>query len=416
MDPDQTPTPAPDEPEQPASAGRPAWRRYGLGLLALVVALVAGVVVTVFTVDLGPSLLARAEKEGSKYLERPMHIGKLSAKITPGVFVVEDVVIDGLQPGDRPFLRAKKIEVVVPWWTVFTRKLVIESIEMTDWQMLVETWPGTPENPGGRHNFPRFVHESKGPRGPKRFTTTLRWMLASRGSFTYEDHGTPWSTVARDLRVSISRGFVDTKYRGSASFADSIIAIQSYEPFHANMDSRFTIEGSDLQFSRIDMVSDGARSAMVGSIDLARWPEQTYRIKSRIDFPTQKNIYFHKEKFSASGQGEFQGTFHLFKGGRELKGTFTSPMAGVNTWRFPDLKGSVLWVPDRLEVTNATSGLYGGTARFDYILAPFGKKDTPTRAKWDVSYQEVSLARLTDFLETNGLRLDGLASGKNHLE
>ena len=107
MDPDQTPTPAPDEPEQPASAGRPAWRRYGLGLLALVVALVAGVVVTVFTVDLGPSLLARAETEGSKYLERPMHIGKLSAKITPGVFVVEDVVIDGLQPGDRPFLRSK---------------------------------------------------------------------------------------------------------------------------------------------------------------------------------------------------------------------------------------------------------------------------------------------------------------------
>ena len=91
-------------------------------------------------------------------------------------------------------------------------------------------------------------------------------------------------------------------------------------------------------------------------------------------------------------------------------------MAGVNTWRFPNLKGSVLWVPDRLEVTNATSGLYGGTARFDYILAPFGQKNTPTRAKWDVSYKDVSLARLTDFLETNGLRLDGRASGRNHLE
>ena len=50
-------------------------------------------------------------------------------------------------------------------------------------------------------------------------------------------------------------------------------------------------------------------------------------------------------------------------------------MAGVNAWRFPNLKGSVLWLPDRLEVTNATSGLYGGTARFDYKLAPLNERD-----------------------------------------
>ncbi len=414
MDPAQTPD-AVEETQPAPPPRRPAWRRYGLGLMAVIVAVVAGVIMTVFTVDLGPSLKARAETEGSKYLERPMHIGRLSARITPGVFVVEGLVIDGLEPGDRPFLRAGKIEVVVPWWTVFTRKLVIESVEMTDWQMLVETWPNSPAYPNGRHNFPRFVKESKS-KGPKRFTTTLRWMLASRGSFTYEDHGTPWSTVARDLRVSISRGFVDTKYRGQASFGDATIGIQSYEPFHARMDSRFTIEGSDLQFSRIDLLSDGAKSAMTGSIDMGRWPEQTYYIRSTIDFATQKDIFFHREKFTASGEGQFHGTFHLFKGGRELKGTFTSPVAGVNAWRFPDLKGSVLWVPDRLEVTNATSGLYGGTARFDYILAPFGKPETPTRAVWDVSYRDVTLASLTDFMETKGLRLDGRATGRNHLE
>ena len=33
-----------------------------------------------------------------------MHIGRLSAKLTPGEFVVEDLVIEGLTPQDRPFL------------------------------------------------------------------------------------------------------------------------------------------------------------------------------------------------------------------------------------------------------------------------------------------------------------------------
>src|SRR5215510_2447529 len=176
-------TEAQPKPERP-SPRRPRWRRYSLALLALVVAVVAGAIATFFTVDLGPSLRERAEREGSKFIERPMHIGRLSAKLTPGVFVIEDLVIEGLAPTDRPFLRAKKIVVSVPWWTALTRRLIIDSITMTDWDMVVESFDN------GRHNFPRFTRESKS-KGPSRFTTTLSSVVASRGQFTYDDHGTP---------------------------------------------------------------------------------------------------------------------------------------------------------------------------------------------------------------------------------
>jgi len=412
--PDEPSQTVPEPSEQPRPR-RPRWRRASLALLAVVVALIAGAIVTFFTVDLGPSFRARAEREGSKFIQRPMHIGRLSAKITPGVFVVEDLVIEGLAPTDRPFLRAKKIEVVLPWWTIFRRDLIVESVEMTDWDMVVETWPSSPAFPRGRHNFPKFTRESKS-NGPKRFTTTVRSVLASRGTFAYEDHGTPWGIRSTGLRVSVTRGIADRVYRGAASFADSIITIQKYEPFHANMRSRFTVEGPQLQFSGIDLVSDGARSQLTGSIDFAHWPEQIYQIKSTIDFPTQKNIYFHQYAFTAFGQGHFQGTFHLFSGGRELKGTFDSPTAGVNAWRFPELRGAVLWLPDRLEVTNATSGLYGGAARFDYKLSPLNARNTPARATWDVTYRDVDLPRLTDFLELQGIRLGGRLTGRSHLE
>src|SRR5262245_13674711 len=112
-------TEAQPKPERP-SPRRPRWRRYSLAILALVVAVVAGAIATFFTVDLGPSLRERAEREGSIFIERPMHIGRLSAKITPGVFVVEDLVIEGLRPTDRPLLKAKKIEVILPWRASFT--------------------------------------------------------------------------------------------------------------------------------------------------------------------------------------------------------------------------------------------------------------------------------------------------------
>ena len=83
-----------------------------LGLLALVVAILAAHR-HLLTVDLGPSLRARAERDGSKFIQRPIHIGRLSAKVTPGVFVVEDLVIEGCSP--RPSIPdGKEDEVVVP--------------------------------------------------------------------------------------------------------------------------------------------------------------------------------------------------------------------------------------------------------------------------------------------------------------
>jgi translocation and assembly module TamB len=401
-----------DEPQPPAEPSsdappRRSRRRILVRVGAVLVAVAVGLVVSLLTVDLGPSLRQRAEREASKQIQRPMRIGRLSARMLPGVFVIEDVMIEGLNPQDRPFLTAKTITVRLPWWTAFTRKLTIESIDMTDWRMLVETFPNN------RHNFPRFTRTRSGA-GPRRFTTTLKSMSATRGEFVYEDHTTPWTTVARNLNVSLFRSFALNDYRGTASFSNGTIRIQSYEPFRADMQSRFRLDGSKVRFDRIDLATDGARSIMDGVVDMARWPEQTYNVRSDIDFATQKNIFFHRDRFEASGRGDFRGTFRMFPGGRELKGSFTSPVAGVNEWRFPNLKGSVLWLRDRLEVTDATSELYGGTARFDYRMAPFGR-GVPTEATWDVKYQDVDLARLTDFLETEGMRLAGRATGRNSL-
>ena len=401
------PQPAEVQPPEAAVPRRRRGRRRLVRVAAVLLAIVVGLLVSVVSVDLGPGLRERAEREGSKYMQRPMRIGRLSARLIPGVFVVEDLVIEGLTPQDRPFLTAKMITVRVPWWTAFTRKLMIESVDMTDWRMVVESYPNY------RHTFPKFRRDQQN-RGPSRFTTTLRSVTARRGEFIYDDHATPWLTVARNLNVSLYRSFATNDYRGNASFSKGTITIQSYQPFAADMQSRFRLDGSKVRFDRIDLISDGARSVMDGVVDLAKFPEQTYNVVSQIDIATQKNIYFHRDRFEASGKASFRGTFRMFPGGRELKGAFTSPVLGVNEWRFPNLSGDVLWLRDRLEVTNAKSELHGGTAQFDYRMAPFGK-GVPTVATWEVKYQDVDLPRLTDFLELPGLRLDGRATGRNVL-
>ena len=345
-----------------------------------------------------------------------MHIGRLSAKLTPGVFVVEDLVIEGLEPGHRPFLKAKKIEVVLPWWTIFTRKLIVESVEMTDWDMLVETWPSSPGFPNGRHNFPKFTRDSKST-GPKRFTTTLRSMLASRGSSptrTTARRGARRRAICasrcraawRTPRISARASFSDRRSR-SRSTSRSARACSRGSPSTAR---------SSTSAGSISPAKGRSRCSPATSTSAAGPSRPTDLVEDR--FPdAEEHLLPSRQRSSVSGKGDFHGTFHLFKGGRELKGTFSSPLAGRERVAVPR--------PARLGAVGAGSD--GGDQRDERALRRHRASSTtgwrrstsgtcPIGASWDVAYRDVDLAQLTDFLETQGLRLGGRATGRNHLD
>jgi translocation and assembly module TamB len=388
-------------------------RRIIKAIVVVLAVMLAVFLVTAITVDLGPALKAQAEKQGANYLKRGFHIGGLSVRLATGKYIVEDLVIDGLTPQSRPWLKAKRIEVSMPWSTLFDRRIVFDTIEMTDWDMYVE------QTKDGRSSFPKFPTRKS--EGPKVWTTTLQYVRAYRGQFTYDDQGTPWKVITRNLDVTVARP--STEYRGQARFSDGQVAFQQYVPFRIDMNSAFKIVDGQVKFDRIDLESTGAHTQLVGTVDLNKWPEQTYTMKSTIDFPAQKAIWFAKDKFTVSGVGEFNGTFHMFKEqlpgrsrtGRELKGTFTAPVTGVNAYRFGDLEGSVLWTPDKLLVDNATTTLYGGKAKFSYLMQ-MGQNGARTQNTFDAFYENVDLTTFTNFLELEGMRLAGRASGHNLLQ
>jgi hypothetical protein len=377
------------------------------------VALAAAGIVTFMTIDVGPRVKGLAEREGSKFFDRPMHIGKLSIVLRNGSFKVDDLVIEGLTPTDRPFLKAKTVFMNLPWWTFLTHELIVENVDMDGWEMVVEQFPG-------RHSFPRLGAPRKPKTSPSRFrmTTTVRSVIARNGKFTYDDHTTPWLVVCRNLNVSVFKGF-DT-YRGTAQFSDGSVKILQYEAFRADMQTRFKIDGGRIALEHINLQSVGAATTVNGYVDVKNWPEMVYNVKSRIDFPIQKAIYFKDMNFTVAGHGDFDGTFRFFKTprgtGRELKGTFTSPVAGVNAWRFPNVHGSLLWTNGAFRVTDVTTDLEGGRTKFDYTMEPLGEKGRPVQVVWDAQYADVDLTRLTDFLELQGIRLAGRATGRNRLE
>ncbi len=379
------------------------------GLITVGILLVT--LVVTFTIDLGyvfgGLIKGWAESAGSAFLERPLHVGRLGIQIARGRFIVEDVRIEGLKKSDAPFFAAKTIKVDLPWWQVFrTRELLIRSVEMSDWTMQIEKFQQG-------NSMPNLKRKTKSPEGPKRFTTTLYYLHAYRGQFTYIDH-TTWTTVARNLDIYVRHN--TGEYLGTASITNGTVKIKDYLPMRADMRVTFKLDGSLLRLPEIVLDTDGAHSLVTGEVNFGRpWPEMIYHVDSRVDLWRMREIFFSHESWSSRGDARFKGDFHLFPGGHELKGDFTSDLAHVNAFAFPSLRGSLVWEPHRFEVTKASARFYDGTASFGYRIAPLSAP-TPAVARFDVTYRDVDLSRLSDAVGMRGVRLLGLASGDNVLE
>ncbi len=411
--PPETPGPEMAVETTPESVARPRWSfwrfigRFSRRTLKLAALLLAVAFVCTLTVDLGPGVRGMAERAGANYLKRDFTIGRLSIRLLTGRFVVEDLRIGGLEKDHQPFLVARSIEVAMNFSALAHREVLVESVRMTGWRMAVETWPN------GRHSFPRFTRDRTQPPGPKRFVTTVRSVVATEGEFDFEDHGVPWRTVARNLEVTVEK---TTGYGGTAKFRNGTIAIQQYLPMQTDMEGVFTIDGALVKFSQLQLRSDGSRSDITGVVDTSRWPEQTWQVKSVVDFPRMREIFFAREKWVLGGEGHFNGVFHLFKGGRELKGGFTSAEARVNGMRFPKLRGALIWVPDRFEVTEADADFYGGSTHFSYGLKPLGRPGVRPTARFDADFDRVDLSTLGAAFEWAGIQPSGAMSGHTNLQ
>jgi translocation and assembly module TamB len=381
--------------------------RYGRRFAVTIGVVIAVLVVSTLTLDLGPALKARAERAGGNWLERKMTIGRLGVHLGSGKFVIENLRIDGMYPNEPPWLEAKRIDVSLSWSALWHREILLDSIEMTDWKMVVESFPD------GRQTFPRLTGPPRAPSNrPRVVVTTLQYVHAHRGELKFNDYGSDWFAVAPSLDVTVTKA---GEYRGQLRYSDGTIRVQKYETMSADMTASFKVIDNKIVFDRIDLVTDGAVSKMTGVVDMKNFPEQIYYINSKVQFPKQREIFFAHDKFSLFGEGDFTGTFHMYKGGRELKGDFKSALAGVNDYRFPNLEGSLVWVRERMEVTRATADFYGGKADFKFLMAPLGNKKVPARAVFDVNYRDVDLNALTDFYQLRGLSLAGRASGHNEM-
>ena len=209
-----------------------------------------------------------------------------------GHFLMEDFSISGLNEGDRPFFTAKRLSIALDWSTLLTQPstITVRSVELTDWEMLVEKW-------SSQHSFPKFTRDRQEPppeRGPSR--VKMKYLRAWRGQFAFEDHQMPWSVVAPNIDLNITDF---PTYHGEAMFHGGTVAIQKYLPMWVNMKTRFRLDGSLVHLTQLAFDTDGSQNSGGGVVDFSRFPEMRYDVKSRVNFQRMREIFFTEGELGA---------------------------------------------------------------------------------------------------------------------
>ena len=398
--------------------------RRGAAVAAIVVAVAF---VATLTIDLGPLIpLGPLEEAASSRLDREVTIGGLTIHLASGDFVVEDFVIGGLNPGDRPFLTADRIVVSIDWLALPRRELVVESAEMTGWRMLAESFAD------GTQSFPAFVSQDAEPEelaepdaSPTdtseedqgwRLVYTFPFVRLHQGEFILEDHGSNFDVICSNLDLSITK---IRDYRGRASCTGGSIRIGDYEPMWMDMatDFELDVDTAQVHLTRVDLETDGASTVLEGHVDLGNLPEMTFELKSDIDIVRMREIFFADDNFTTSGDTQFTGTFHKFEDGYDLHGSIVSPVFGLDLdfgqFRFQKFAGQLVWQPDRFDMWDMTSTFLGGRMRAEF--STFGLKD-PWQGTFDVRHEDVEVAQLAEVFKLNGLDPVSRAAGHHRLE
>ena len=117
---------------------------------------------------------------------------------------------------------------------------------------------------------------------------------------------------------------------------------------------------------------------------------------------------------TSAGDGDFTGTFHLFKGGHDLSGTFTSDAAlGVNDYRFPALYGSLRWTPHGFDVWDAGAKFVRRRREVRVFDQAARRARRAPTARFDATYTERrSGAPSPTSSSFTGLRFAGAATGR----
>ena len=399
-------------------------QRHGRGSAIVLLALVAALAVSVFTIDLGPAVRARAERAFTEQIERPVHIGRLGTYILPGSFLIEDLVIEGLELDHEPFFTGEQIVISTSWFALLRGEILVDDVEMRGWRMVSESFPD------GRTSFPPFVAkrdpverdaderssialDDDAAEATRRIVTTVQHLRAHDGEFVYRDHNVPWSVIAPDVDLTIEKRDV---YGGEVSFRGGTVKIRDFEPMTTDMNAAYDLDGGQVTLTDIALSMDGFRSVLTGQVDLLAWPEQTYRIvESDIDLQTMKEIFFAYDNFTAAGEAHMLGTWHIYDGGRDLTGSFVSMNWTLNDLEFQETAASLVWTDDRFEVFDYVSGFYDGTLDLHYLMAPLGG-DEPGVVRLETEIASADIAPLMEAFQVVGVRPRGGLTWHNILQ
>ena len=212
----------------------------------------------------------------------------------------------------------------------------------------------------GRHNLPKLKPKERR-RGSGRSRRRCD-VEALDGAFAFEDHATPWSVIAPNLTFALTHSRPTNEYVGTAAFSNGTVQIQNFLPMSAAMTTRFILDWRARRAARTSISStDGAATHVSGARRLLALAGAALQRQLRARFPRAcASSSSRTSRGTSRARANSPASSTSTTAARSSPATSRAIGRASRACEFPDLHGSLRWLPDRFEVTHADADFYGG--------------------------------------------------------
>ena len=233
---------------------------------------------------------------------------------------------------------------------------------------------------------------------------------------TYVDHGTPWRVVAPNMRVTLFRRPERNDYGGTAPSTAARSRSRATRVRRARCSRRSAWSPPNLHFDHINLMTDGAESVLVGDLQMNRWPEQIYTVSRRSTSRRRRASTSTRQNFAASGDRAVRRHVPLLQRRARAEG------AVADAGRQRRARREHLALPEPARRRAVGSGPARGDERARAACTAAPRNSTTGSCRWTTSpvrgersgtssTDRSTSVELTDFLQTEGIRLAGRATG-----
>jgi translocation and assembly module TamB len=397
----------------PAEKKKKRWLKRLAIVMAVFLALLAGVVFYLNTVSFRQSVRARVVADLERMTGGKVEIESFTWQLSNWQIEIRNVTIHGRESAKEvPYAHADRVTVNVKVVSFFSRKISLEKVDVDRAVFHLIIYPdGSTNQPS-----PQAARPGGEQPGQNIFDLEIKQVAVNNGTFMLNQEKVPFNLAGKDISAGMSYVAGEKAYDGHLDLAPVALAYGNTAPLQAELHLNFLLRHKETQIKSLRLSTAGSHFEGSGTLRNYNNPELALDYQASLDLAEAAREARIPEL--RAGRAELKGNLNYRN--RQYSSEGNLGVRGLE-WRDAAMRLSGMdaaspyaLTPEKISLPRLTARLFGGSAQgslqvANWLPSASGQKLPAQRGTATLHLSGIEISRVASAVSTGRLPLDRIA-------